>query len=117
MKSEMRRVDIQELVKNAGAPYFNQDLTTLNDHVVRLSVMTEPFYWHRHPNSDETFLVLEGELLIEFEDQKITLTPGQMLTVSAGVAHRTQPIGSKSVNLTVERADTRTERISYPELG
>ena len=40
--------------------YKNIPVSLVNDHIVRLSVMTEPFYWHYHPNSDETFLVIEG---------------------------------------------------------
>jgi mannose-6-phosphate isomerase-like protein (cupin superfamily) len=111
MGSEMHPIDVRKLASGVTESYFNQKLTALNDHVVRLSVMTEPFYWHRHPDSDETFFVLEGELLIELEEQKIILGIGQMLTVPAGVVHKTSPVGKKSVNLTVERADLITEEI------
>ncbi len=112
MKPE--RIDIHEFAALVYEPYANHPLAQVNDHVVRISVMTEPFYWHLHPDTDEAFLVLEGTLLIEFEDGAVELTAGQMLTVPAGVAHRTSPVGGRSVNLTFERANTTTQKVEEP---
>jgi hypothetical protein len=53
-------INVIETAAAVAEPYANFTLAHVNDHVVRMSVMTESFYWHRHPNSDETFLVLEG---------------------------------------------------------
>jgi mannose-6-phosphate isomerase-like protein (cupin superfamily) len=88
--------------------YNNHPVANINDHVVRISTMTQPYHWHSHPNSDETFLVIEGGLVIEFErgDQ---LAPGQMTTVPRGLRHRTRPLDRRSVNLTFEAANTETE--------
>ena len=88
--------------------YHNRSLATVNDHEVRLSVMTHGFPWHHHPDSDETFLVVDGELVIEFEHEEVVLRPGQMLTVPRGIVHRTRPNGERSVNLTFERKDAAT---------
>ena len=85
--------------------YRNVSIAKVNDHEVRLSVMTGGFDWHSHPDSDETFLVLEGELLIQFEESEVRLSPGELLTVPKGVIHRTEAIGERSVNLTFERTD------------
>ena len=60
-----------------------------NDHVVRISRMTEPYFWHFHPDSDETFIGLEGTLILELEDERIEIGPGHLYTVSRGVKHRT----------------------------
>lgn len=89
-------------------PYRNQSLATVNDHEIRMSVMTEAFGWHRHPDSDETFLGVDGNLLIEFVDGEVVVGPGQMVTVPAGTLHRTRPAGARSVNLTFERAGAAT---------
>jgi mannose-6-phosphate isomerase-like protein (cupin superfamily) len=89
--------------------YDNHPITRVNDHVVRISIMTQPYHWHSHPNSDETFLVIEGGLVIEFEQGEVQLAAGQMLTVARGVRHRTRPLGSRSVNLTFEAADAETK--------
>ena len=96
----------------AEAAYDNHSIATVNDHEIRISTMTEAYHWHAHPDSDETFLSLEGGLYIDFEDRTVELRPGQMITVSRGVRHRTRPVGERSVNLTFERANARSETLS-----
>jgi mannose-6-phosphate isomerase-like protein (cupin superfamily) len=93
---------------NTQASYENHPIAQMNDQVVRISVMTEPYHWHHHPNSDETFLSVEGELIVEFEDGTQVLRPGQLITVPKGIRHRTRPGGARSVNLTFEARDAET---------
>lgn len=88
--------------------YRNCRLAVANDHEIRLSVMTAGFEWHRHPQSDEVFFVIEGELIIELEDSQVLLGEGDLFTVPRGVVHRTRPRGTRSVNLTFERKDAGT---------
>src|SRR6516164_1799570 len=94
--------------------YDNHPIAKVNDHEVRISTMTEAYHWHCHPDSDESFLSLEGGLFIDFDDRTIELLPGQMITVNRGVRHRTRPIGERSVNLTFERAGARSEVLTPP---
>jgi mannose-6-phosphate isomerase-like protein (cupin superfamily) len=75
----------------SNAPWFNQTLTTVNGSAVRLGVIEGDFHWHKHDDTDEFFLVLEGRLLIDFEDRETaTLEPHQGFTVPRGVVHRTR---------------------------
>jgi mannose-6-phosphate isomerase-like protein (cupin superfamily) len=101
-------VDPGALSASVADPYRNVSLSVVNDHEIRMSVMTQQFQWHHHPNSDETFIGVQGELIVEFSDREIVVKPGQILTVPAGTLHRTRPAGTRSVNLTFERigADT-----------
>ena len=105
--------DVVTLKEESSTPsgYDNHPIARTNDHVVRISTMTEPYYWHFHPNSDETFLVIEGRLSIEFESGSLELDPGQLLTIPCGVRHRTRPVGARSVNLTFESAQSETARV------
>jgi mannose-6-phosphate isomerase-like protein (cupin superfamily) len=96
------------LSRSIKEPYHNRSLARVNDHEIRMSVMTEEFRWHSHPYSDETFYGVDGELVIEFADSEIRLKPGQFATVPAGTLHRTRPAGERSVNLTFERAGAAT---------
>ena len=106
---------IQLSAESAAAKnYDNHPIARVNDHEVRISTMTEAYAWHRHPDSDEVFLAVEGGLFIDFDDRTVELRPGQMLTVSRGVRHRTRPVGARSVNLTFERAGARTEMLDAP---
>jgi mannose-6-phosphate isomerase-like protein (cupin superfamily) len=75
----------------AHDPWFNQTLTTVNDAVVRLGVIEGDFHWHHHDDTDEFFLVLEGQLLIDLPDRDtVVLGPHQGYTVPQGVEHRTR---------------------------
>ncbi len=62
-------IDINGSAASITDNYKNFVAAALNDHVVRMSVMTEDFYWHYHPNSDETFMVIEGTLLLDLENE------------------------------------------------
>lgn len=94
--------------------YENHSIATVNDHEVRISTMTEAYPWHCHPDSDESFLALEGGLFLDFDDRTVELLPGHMITINRGVRHRTRPIGPRSVNLTFERAGASTEMLAPP---
>jgi mannose-6-phosphate isomerase-like protein (cupin superfamily) len=106
--SNISEIDIRKLTDVIQRGYFNEALTTVNDHVIRVSVMTSGYGWHLHPNSDETFIVIEGTLVIETKDKLLQLDPGQLATIPANVAHRTRPLAERSVNLTVEHQKTET---------
>ena len=100
--------------ESASEGYDNHSIAKVNDHEIRISTMTEPYAWHCHPDSDESFLALEGGVFIEFEGHTVELLPGQLVTIKRGVRHRTRPIGQRSVNLTFERMDARTELLPAP---
>ena len=104
-------VTIDELTRAVTGAYANLSLTWVNDHVIKVSVMTQDYYWHYHPNSDETFLGIEGVLLIDVETETIELLPGQLVTIPKNVIHRTRPKGERSVNLTVEHGQIETVRV------
>jgi mannose-6-phosphate isomerase-like protein (cupin superfamily) len=87
---QMNLVDIPAEI-TANEPWFNQTLTTVNDSVIRLGIIEGDFHWHKHAADDEFFLVLEGTLLLDFEDREtVTLRPHQGYTVPRGVVHRTR---------------------------
>ena len=101
-------VDLVQRAKGLSGEYENVVLNKFNDHVVRMSRMEKAYFWHFHPNSDEVFLGVEGVMVLELENQRIELGPGQVFTVARGVRHRTLPAGSYCVNLTFERLDMET---------
>jgi|SRR5215216_2610805 len=75
----------------AHEPWFNQTLTTVDESVVRLGVIEGDFHWHKHDDTDEFFLVLDGQLLIDIADaDTVTLERHQGFTVPKGVEHRTR---------------------------
>ena len=112
----MEPMDVGLKAQELSGSYENVVLSRTNDHVVRISRMTEPYFWHLHPDSDETLFGAEGVLTLELEHQRIEVGPGQMITVPKGTRHRTFPAGPHSVNLTFERAGIETVRTDPPSL-
>jgi mannose-6-phosphate isomerase-like protein (cupin superfamily) len=97
-------IDIPEMIKEVKDKWFNQTLTEVNSSVVRVGIIEGEYHWHKHENDDEFFFVLEGKLLIDLEDKTIELNPGQGLTVTRNVMHRTRA-PQKTVILMVENKD------------
>ena len=90
-------------VGSAQTPWWNRTLCAVNDAWVRLGVLEGDFHWHKHDDTDEFFLVMEGRLDIELEDRTVSMSPGQAFTVPRGVMHCPHAHG-RSVVLMVERA-------------
>ena len=55
---------------------------------MRLVKVEGEFIWHRHEETDELFLILDGELDMEFRDRTVTLRPGELIVVPKGTEHR-----------------------------
>jgi mannose-6-phosphate isomerase-like protein (cupin superfamily) len=102
-------VDLAGEAAAVGDDYRNQVLSRINTSCLRLAVLDGEYPWHRHPHSDELFLVLEGRLEIELDDRrKLSLGPLQCAVVPAGVVHRTRGIG-RTINLCFEALAAETE--------
>jgi len=63
-------------------------IAEMNDYQFKLAKVQGDFVWHDHPDTDETFIVLEGELRIDFRDGSVTIGPGEMYVVPKGVEHK-----------------------------
>ena len=59
-----------------------------NDNEVRLVKTSGEFIWHKHDETDELFLILEGEFDMDFRDRTVTVKPGELLIVPRGTEHR-----------------------------
>ncbi|MDA0819266.1 MAG: cupin domain-containing protein [Proteobacteria bacterium] len=59
-----------------------------NDNEVRLCKVEGEYHWHQHPYTDELFLVIEGELVMEFRDRTENLVQGDLIVVPRGTEHR-----------------------------
>jgi mannose-6-phosphate isomerase-like protein (cupin superfamily) len=100
----LQRIDVPALVRQCQDQWFNQTLTKVNESVVRLGIVEGEYHWHKHENDDEFFFVLEGQLLIDLEDQTIELGPMQGVTISRGVMHRPRAL-RKTILLMIETAN------------
>lgn len=60
----------------------------MNDYQFKLVKVQGDFVWHDHPDTDEVFIVLEGQMTIEFRDGAVELSAGEMYVVPRGVEHK-----------------------------
>ena len=110
----MTVVDIRSKQAGITDSYKNQVLFNINKECMRLSVFEGEYRWHYHPDSDELFLVVAGELQIDFEGgARVTLTEWQSIVVPAGSVHRTHAIG-RTVNITFEKQGAQTVFVESP---
>jgi mannose-6-phosphate isomerase-like protein (cupin superfamily) len=60
----------------------------MNDYEFRLAKIEGDFVWHSHAETDEVFVVIEGEMRIDFRDGSVELKAGEMFVVPRGVEHK-----------------------------
>ena len=63
-------------------------IAQMNNYHFKLVKLQGDFVWHSHENTDETFIVLHGEMQIDFRDGKVSLEAGEMFVVPKGVEHK-----------------------------
>ena len=63
-------------------------IAEMNDYQFKLVKIKGEFTWHNHTDTDETFIVLEGSTGIEFRDQTVQLSEGEMIVVPYGEEHK-----------------------------
>ncbi len=69
----------------------------MNDYQFKIVRIEGDFVWHVHAETDETFLVLDGVLRIDFRDGAVTLGPGEMFVVPKGTEHK--PFAEREVKM------------------
>ncbi|MCP4386720.1 MAG: cupin domain-containing protein [Gammaproteobacteria bacterium] len=63
-------------------------IAEMNDYQFKIVKIQGDFVWHDHPETDETFIVLDGQLRIDFRDGHVDLGKGEMYVVPKGVEHK-----------------------------
>ena len=63
-------------------------IAEMNDYQFKLVRLAGDFIWHDHQDTDETFIVLEGKLRIDFRDGAVDLSAGEMFVIPKGVEHK-----------------------------
>jgi mannose-6-phosphate isomerase-like protein (cupin superfamily) len=90
-------------------------IAEMNDYQFKVVKIEGDFLWHQHVDTDETFIVLEGELRIDFRDGSLSLRAGELAVVPKGVEHK--PYAAAEVKLllieprgVVNTGDTKNDR-------
>jgi mannose-6-phosphate isomerase-like protein (cupin superfamily) len=89
--SDVRAPEHVNLAEKLGAfseHWAPKIVARYNDNEVRLVKTEGEFVWHKHDETDELFLILEGEFDMDFRDRTVTVKPGELLIVPRGTEHR-----------------------------
>ena len=87
------KVNLAEKLASFSDQWSPRIVAGLNDYDIMVVRVEGEFVWHKHDETDDFFLVLEGELDIELRDRTVTLGPGELFVVPQGVEHR--PVARK----------------------
>lgn len=63
-------------------------IAEMNDYQFKLAKLQGDFIWHSHAETDETFVVLEGQLRLDFRDGHVYVSQGEMYVVPKGIEHK-----------------------------
>ena len=72
-------------------------IAELNDYQFKIVKLQGDFVWHDHKDTDETFIVIEGDLRIDFRSGPVHVSAGEMFVVPKGVEHK--PYAREEVRL------------------
>ena len=86
---EMDKVNFVEKLAKFSDLWTPKVIAEMNDYQFKLVKIKGEFVWHEHQNTDEAFIVLEGKMRIEFEnDNSVELNEGEMFIVPRGLRHK-----------------------------
>lgn len=91
----MHKINIQQKFQLFNDHWSPKIISQLNGQDVKLAKLQGEFIWHNHADEDELFMVIKGNLIIEFRDKSVSLSAGEIITVPKGVDHR--PIAHEEV--------------------
>lgn len=85
---EYTAINLQQKFALFDALWQPKVIAEMNDYQFKLAKIEGDFVWHEHPDTDETFFVVEGNLRIDFEDGTVHLGAGDLFVVPKGVRHK-----------------------------
>ena len=86
--SKLQKINLKEKLSKFSDYWSPKVIAEMNDYQFKLVKVKDDFDWHSHKNTDEVFIVIKGEMQIDFRNQVVKLSKGEMLVVPKGVEHK-----------------------------
>lgn len=74
--------------KLPAGDYAVRLVAKMNNYDFKIVRFKGDFIWHSHLETDETFIIMEGTLVMNFRDGKVEVRAGEMIVIPKGVEHR-----------------------------
>ena len=84
----MKKINLKEKLSKFSDHWSPKIIAEMNDYQFKLVKIKGDFVWHNHADTDETFIIVEGKMKIEFENETVELNEGEMYVVPKGVEHK-----------------------------
>ena len=84
----MVKINLKKKLSKFSEHWSPRIIAEMNDYQFKLVKIKGDFVWHNHDDTDEVFIVLEGEMKIEFKNETVELKKGEMFVVPKGVEHK-----------------------------
>jgi len=81
-------IDVKEKLTLFSEHWSPKIIAQMNDYHFKIAKIRGEFVWHDHPETDEVFIILKGQLQIQFRNGSVTLNEGDMFVVPKGVEHK-----------------------------
>jgi len=108
-------ISLEAALASFDALWSPRIVTRVNDYDVRVAKVHGEHLWHTHDDTDEFFLVLDGELQLALRDRTVVLRKGDVFTVPRGTEHKPSAPGGAEI-LMFEPAGTPTVGDSHDEI-
>ncbi|PSJ40512.1 cupin domain-containing protein [Allosphingosinicella deserti] len=82
------KIDLHAKLDSFTERWAPKIVARYNDNEVRLVRTEGEWVWHKHDETDELFLILDGEFDMDFRDRTMTVRTGELLIVPRGTEHR-----------------------------
>ena len=83
----MDAVNIAAMLARFSEHWAPKKIAGINGYDVKIVKLQGEFTWHSHADTDEFFLVIDGQLTIRMRDREIVLAPGELFVVPRGAEH------------------------------
>ena len=81
------KVNLTEKLALFDESFRPKIIGTMNDYKLQVVKVRGEFVWHSHEETDDFFLVLNGQLTIQLRDRDVELFPGELFVVPRRVEH------------------------------
>jgi mannose-6-phosphate isomerase-like protein (cupin superfamily) len=81
-------INFQDKLSQFSEHWSPKIIAQMNDYHFKIVKVQGEFVWHDHPETDEVFIVLKGQLEIQSREASVLLNEGEMFVVPKGVEHK-----------------------------
>ena len=86
--SNFDKINLEEKFSKFSEYWAPKVIAEMNDYQFKLVKIKDDFVWHKHENTDEVFIVIEGAMKIKFRKNIVDLYQGEMFVVPKGIEHK-----------------------------